>query len=53
MAPQFSGLLRAVQPPELRSRTEVDDGEVRTGRRVARKKKGEGEEWNVALRSYL
>ena len=53
MAPQFSGLLRAMQWPELRSRTKVDGGEVRMGQRVERKKKGEGEEWKVALRSYL
>ena len=53
MAPQDSGLFRAMQRPELRSKTEVDGGKVRAGRRVARRKKEEGEEWKMAFGSYL
>ena len=44
MAPQFSDLLKAMQRPELRLETEVDGGEARPGRCIARRKKGEGEE---------
>ena len=44
MAPQFSGLFRAMQRLELRLEMEVDGGEAPAGRCVVRRKKGEGEE---------
>ena len=39
MAPRFSGLIRVMQWPELRSRTKVDGGGVRVGWCVVRRKK--------------
>ena len=39
MTPWFSGLIRVMQWPELRSRAKVDGGGVRVSRRVTRRKK--------------
>jgi len=42
----FSSLFRAMQRPELRSRTKVDGGGARMTRCVARRKKARKEEEN-------
>ena len=39
MAPRFSGLIREMQRPELRSRTKADGSRSRASRCVARRKK--------------
>ena len=43
MAPWFSGLIRVMQRPELRSRMKVDGSGARASRCVARRKKARRE----------